>query len=198
MRDGFHKSGDWQAVRRVFKTAGQTLKGSFLTALRREGQVLRRDMVRGITRQAPGGDSFAPLSPWTLETRRLRRFGGTKALIVNADLRNGIGVVPQDDGVFVGVPRKARAKDGSSLVDVAQVHEFGKSPIIIKKTPAMRRFLAMLARRLGEPRSGAPSSDVVVVTVPPRPFVRPAFKVWSVQAEARLFAHLKRHLGGNP
>jgi hypothetical protein len=55
----------------------------------------------------------------------LKGRGGSKALLVHGDLRNAIAVIVQGDEAFVGVPRKARGKDGKSVVDVAQVQEFG-------------------------------------------------------------------------
>ena len=134
------KTGDWALARRILSAGPVKLKAAIGTALRQEAQLLRKEIVQGITKQAPGGEAFKPLSPLTLAAREMKGRGGTKALMVRGDLRNAVAAIVQGDEAFVGVPRKARGKDGKSVVDVAQVQEFGAGPIVIPMTPAMRRF----------------------------------------------------------
>jgi hypothetical protein len=162
-------------------------------ALRAEAQGLRTEIVSGLTDQAPGGSPIRELSPATLAARRLAGFEGTKALIRRADLRNAITVVARDLAVFVGVPRKTvRGKD---LVDIAKENEFGFGPIVIRITDRMRRFLHALLRELGGAHSAATggSSGVVIVHIPARPFLRPAFDKWRVGVRERFL----RRIGGD-
>jgi hypothetical protein len=123
--------------------------------------------------------------------------------MVRGDLRNAITAIVQGDEAFVGVPRKARGKDGKSLVDVAQVHEFGSDPIVIPMTSAMRRFLFAVLRKAGvEPREGSKGGagkGVVVTRIPARPFLRPAFKAFAQGAQKRFLDRVAGLLGiGGP
>lgn len=172
------KTGDWARARRVFANLGQKVERATDAAVLQEGHFLRGQMVQGITDQAPGGKQFKPLSPLTLAARRLRRFRGTKALMVRGDLRNQITVMRKGKRVFVGVLKTATGRDGKKLINIANVHEFGEV-IVIKVTPKMRRYLAMLYRAAGIPRVSGPGGggkDVVVIRIPARPFIRPVFE----------------------
>jgi hypothetical protein len=189
------KTGDWALARRILAEGPAKLRGSIGTAMRQEAELLRGEIVNGITAQAPGGEAFKPLSPLTLAARKLAGFGGTKALLVRGDLRNSIAAIVRGDEAFVGVPRKARSKDGRSLVDVAQVQEFGSNPIVIPITPRMRRFLFALLRQAGKEPSGGSGKGVVVVTIPARPFLRPAFKKFSEGAQRRFLGRVAAQLG---
>lgn len=171
-----HKTGDWALARKMLSAAPAKLKAAVGVALRQEAQLLRKEIVQGITNQSPGGENFKPLSPLTIAARKLAGFGGTKALIVKGDLRNAISAIVEGDEAFVGVPRKAQDKDGGSLVDVAKVHEFGAGPFVIPMTPAMRRYLFVLLKKAGMERGEGSGKRVVVVSIPARPFLRPAFK----------------------
>lgn len=115
--------------------------------------------------------------------------------MVHGDLRNSIAVIVQGDEAFVGVPRKARGRNGRSLVDVAQVQEFGSNPIVIPVTARMRRFLFTMLRKAGkEPQPGS-GKGVVVVTIPARPFLRPAFRKFSEGAQQRFLGRVARLMG---
>lgn len=190
------KTGDWALARRLLASAPAKLKAAVGTALRQEAQLLRKEIVEGITNQAPGGEPFRPLSPLTLAARKIEGRGGTKALIVRGDLRNAIAAIVQGDEAFVGVPRKARGRDGQPVIDVAQVQEFGAGPIVIPMTPAMRRFLFALLRKAGvEKTSDGSGRGVVVVTIPARPFLRPAFEKFSKGAQARFLGRVAALMG---
>ena len=189
------KIGDWGLARRILTAAPIKLKMAVGTALRQEAQLLRKEIVQGITKQAPGGEAFKPLSPLTLAAREMKGRGGTKALIVHGDLRNAIAAIVQGDEAFVGVPRKARGKDGKSVVDVAQTQEFGAGPIVIPMTPAMRRFLFAMLRKAGQEPSGGSGKGVVVVTIPARPFLRPAFKQFEKGVQKRFLGRVAALMG---
>ena len=189
------KTGDWAVARRLLTAAPVKLKLAVGMALRQEAQLLRKEIVQGITKQAPGGEAFKPLSPLTLAARKMKGRGGTKALMVRGDLRNAVAAIVQGDEAFVGVPRKARGKDGESVVDVAQVQEFGAGPIVIPMAPAMRRFLFALLRRAGVEKSGGSGRGVVVVQIPARPFLRPAFKQFEKGVDKRFLGRVAALMG---
>jgi hypothetical protein len=99
----------------------------------------------------------------------------------------------------VGVPRKARNKSGEALVDVAQVQEFGGPPVVIPITPKMRKFLFAMLRRAGKELGQGSGRGVVVVQVPARPFLRPAFEKFRQGAQRRFLERVAAKLGfGGP
>lgn len=189
------RTGDWARARRLLTAAPQRLQAALSTAVRQEAHALRNEIVQGLTRQAPGGEPLKPPSPLTIAARELEGFGGTKALIVRGDLRNSITVFVQGDEAFIGVSRSARSKDGASMVDMAKFHEFGGPPVIIPMTPKMRRFLFALLRQAGKEPTGGSGRGVIVVQVPARPFLRPAFDKFREGASRRFLERVARELG---
>jgi phage gpG-like protein len=187
------RTGDWQLARELLRGAPARLKAATDRALRQEAEQLRSEVVEGITKQAPAGQAFSPLARFTVAKRRLRKFSGSKALIQNADLRNAITATVKNGEAFVGVPRKARGRDGSQLADVAKLNEFGSDPIIIPVTPKMRRFLHVLRREAGDapPAAGGTSTPGVIVTrIPARPFLRPVFDKFRRDAGKRFLSRV--------
>jgi phage gpG-like protein len=189
------RTGDWARARRLLTAAPQRLQAAIGTAVRQEAHALRNEIVQGLTSQAPGGETLKPPSPLTIAARELEGFGGTKALIVRGDLRNSITVFVQGDEAFIGVSRSARSKDGASMVDLAKLHEFGGPPVIIPMTPKMRRFLFALLRQAGKEPTGGSGRGVIVVQVPARPFLRPAFDKFREGASRRFLERVARELG---
>jgi phage gpG-like protein len=192
------RTGDWARARRLLTAAPQRLQAAIGTAVRQEAHALRNEIVQGLTSQAPGGETLKPPSPLTIAARELEGFGGTKALIVRGDLRNSITVVVQGDEAFIGVSRSARSKDGASMMDLAKLHEFGGPPVIIPMTPKMRRFLFALLRQAGKEPTGGNGRGVIVVQVPARPFLRPAFDKFREGASRRFLERVARELGLAP
>ncbi|MCA9531909.1 MAG: hypothetical protein KC458_08335 [Dehalococcoidia bacterium] len=192
------RTGDWARARRLLTAAPQRLQAAIGTAVRQEAHALRNEIVQGLTRQAPGGDPLKPPSPLTIAARQLEGFGGSKSLIVRGDLRNSITVFVQGDEAFIGVSRSARSKDGAAMVDVAKLNEFGGPPVIIPITPKMRRFLFALLRQAGKEPTGGSGRGVIVVQVPARPFLRPAFDKFRERASRRFLDRVARELGLAP
>lgn len=193
------RTGDWARARQLLAAGPQRLRSAIGVAIRQEAQGLRNEIVQGLTSQAPGGEPIKPPAPLTLATRQLEGFGGTKALLVRGDLRNSITVIVEGDEAFIGVPRSARSSGGESLVDLAQLHEYGGPPVVIPITPKMRRFLFALLRQAGKEPTGGSGRGVVVVQVPARPFLRPAFEKFREGASRRFLERVAQQLGfGGP
>ncbi len=196
------KVGDWRLASRLVSTARARFQDATDRAVLQEAQFFRTKVVQGIREQAPGGEPFKPLAATTLAIRRFRGFKGTKALIARGDLRNSVTVVRQPGGVFVGVLRTAKGRDGQPLVNVAAVHEFGSRPIVMKLTTKARRFLHAAFRRAGldAPVGGGSSVGIAVIKVPSRPFLRPVFDKFGSDREEvsrRLLARVARLLGSD-
>jgi hypothetical protein len=193
------KVGEWRRAAQLLNRAAHGMERSIDRALRAEAEGLRTEIVSGLTDQTPGGEPIRPLAATTLAARRLDGFEGDKALIRRADLRNAISVTVRNLAAFVGVPRKT--VHGKSLVDIAKMNEFGFGPIVIAVTEAMRRFLFALFRELdgdaGGGREGTGSGGgVVVIHIPPRPFLRPAFDKWRRGVRERFLRRLGSDLFG--
>lgn len=192
------RTGDWARARRLLTAAPQRLHSAIATAVRQEAHALRNEVVQGLTSQAPGGEPLTPPSPLTLAARQLSGFGGSKALLVRGDLRNSITVVVHGDEAFVGVSRATRAKGGGAMMDLAALHEFGGPPVVIPITPRMRRFLFALLRKAGKEPTGGSGRGVIVVQVPARPFLRPAFDKFREGASKRFLERVAKELGLGP
>src|SRR3990167_1910592 len=193
------RTGDWARARQLLAAGPQRLRSAIGVAIRQEAQGLRNEIVQGLTSQAPGGEPIKPPAPLTLAARQLEGFGGTKALLVRGDLRNSITVIVEGDEAFIGVPRSARSSGGESLVDLAQLHEYGGPPRLIPITPKMRLFLFALLRQAGKEPTGGSGRGVIVVQVPARPFLRPAFEKFREGASRRFLERVARELGfGGP
>ena len=136
-----------------------------------------------------------PPSASTPATRRFKGGGGSKALIVKGDLRNSITVLLKGDEAFIGILKSARSSSGGSAVNVAEIQELGGPPVIIPMTPKMRRFLFAMLRKSGQAPRGGTGSGVVVVQVPARPSLRPAFSKFRTGAERRFLERVAKELG---
>lgn len=203
-------TGDWDKTAKI----AATMQGKFERAVERavlqEAHFLRGKMVRGLASGSPGGSKFAPLSPLTLALRKAGGFGGSKPLNRTGTLRRSISVVKVPGnryGAFVGVLRKAKSTDGSSLANVGQIQEFGAT---IPVTDKMRRFIAAKLREAGiempraERASGAfigpamASGATRTFRIPPRPFINPVLRVHGKPAamRLRLYASIGKSMGG--
>ncbi|MGE0322257.1 MAG: hypothetical protein AB7K71_10740 [Polyangiaceae bacterium] len=189
------RTGDWARARAMLSAAPTRLKGAISRAVAKEAHQLRNEIVQGLTNQAPGGEPILPPSASTLATRKFKGGGGSKALIVKGDLRNSITVLLKGDEAFIGILKSARSSSGGSAVNVAEIQEFGRPPVIIPMTPKMRRFLFAMLRKSGQAPRGGTGSGVVVVQVPARPFLRPAFNKFRTGVERRFLERVAKELG---
>lgn len=175
--------GEWSKARTILNNRAQVL-AAIDYAVQMEANQARRQIIKGITDQAPGGQQFLPLKPLTIASRRFRGFRGTKALIVTASLRNSITVRRSGPGrFFVGVLRTARTPDGKGLYNIARVQEEGAVVTMRMTERRWAWFMAMLRknRMLGAkaPRFGTSRRRIpynVVIRIPPRPYIRPVIE----------------------
>ena len=174
---GIARVGDWAAAQSFLTAAPSRVDAGLKVAIRREAELFRKEVVQGIAKQAPAGKRFKALSKHTLVMRKFQKFKGKKALMRRGDLRRSIKVTTAPGGFFVGILRSARSSQGDGLVNIAAVQEFGAT-IVLKMTPKMRKYLAMVFRQAGLVASAAPatsgaSSRVIIIRNPARPFIEP-------------------------
>jgi hypothetical protein len=173
--------GDWHNATSTLTNYSQRYGKVANQAVYQEALYLAGEVRKGIIKQRPGkGPPFLPLSKWTIASRQLKNFSGTKALIHKADLLNSIDAHKIGNQVLVGVLRTATNSRGGSLVNIGYVQEFGSRPILIHVTPKMARYLFVLQKKLGithgkkEPGE-THGAKILVIKIPARPFLRP---VW--------------------
>lgn len=198
--------GDWKKAARILGVAPVKVRIALDRAVLQEAQFFRTKCVEGFREQAPGGQPFKPLAPTTLALRRFRKFRGTKALLVSGDLRNSIKVTKKQTMLgaeaFVGVHRTSRGRDGRSLINIAEIHEFGSRPIVIPVTDAMRKYLMMVLKKelgvTGGSSTGTFKRGIIIVRIPARPFLQPVIDKYFNKAEAilRFQARVSANLGG--
>ncbi|KKN72178.1 hypothetical protein LCGC14_0413150 [marine sediment metagenome] len=196
------KVGDWGKAQAILGASSAKFRKAFDKALLQEAQFFRKKIIQGFTRQAPGGKKFRKLARSTLRSRRFKGFRGRKALIRTAELRNSVTLVKKREGIFVGVLRSARGKDGRKLVDIALLMEKGSRPIVIRITPKMQRFLAAMfggrrARRLKKKSAGV--QGIIIIKIPARPFLAPIFKRFGrpSMVKNRFLARVAKQLKGD-
>jgi hypothetical protein len=209
---GIRKVGDWARVAAIVRNMRNKYEASVRRAMLREAHYLRGKMIEGIAQQAPAGQPFAPLSPMTLAMRQARGFAGSKALIVTGALRRSITVVHVGGGdlggaVFVGVHRQTKGPGGKSMVNIAEIHEFGRSwtqPLSAKA----RRYLFAVMKKAGllmGPRMkgggyySSGSSSKVSINIPARPFVRPVIDKYGKpdDVKRRFVGNVLQGMGGD-
>jgi len=193
------KVGQWAQARSLFQRFPGEIKGALRTAVAQEAELLRTKIVQKIS-----SGPFKPLSKTTLPVYSFmgKKHGG-KPLIMHGDLLGGVKVVPKGQGpsLFIGIPAAARNRTGQSLVRLASVHEEGRT-IVLKMTPKMAAFLHMAFQAAGLPPPGGPSKNtgVIVIQIPARPFMEPAFADWErghkQRIEQRVIGLLEKRLAG--
>lgn len=214
------KTGDWQLARDILK--GETkLKAAINSAVYAEALHAVAQIKKGIKEQAPAGKPFKPLDPLTLMLRQAKGFRGRKALIVTAALMNAVAAKKLGPGVVaVGVfPGGGKVK-GLPVHEIARINEYGSS-MTIRVTPRMRAWLMAQIRKLhgqqyekGKGRDakgrfmsrtklpagkGKLKRGVMVIKIPPRPFISPVLKVLKANRASvnmRLEDRIAKYLGG--
>lgn len=194
------KKGDWTLAREILASESK-LKTAINNAVMLEAERAKSQIVKGIKDQAPAGKKFKPLSPLTLIMRQAKGFKGTKALIVTAALMNAIKVIKIAPGIVsVGIPPGTKTRvGGTSLYAIGRMNEFGAT-ITVRVTKKMRNYLMMMLRKshlkelskrkdgrdskgrfsakTSMPKgTGAMASGVMVIKIPPRPFIGPVMDV---------------------
>jgi hypothetical protein len=192
--------GDWKVAREALDTLDKGFKKAADRAMLKEAHFLKGKIVQGFRDQAPGGQAFAPLAKSTLAIRKAMGFGGTKALIERGDLRNSITVIKTEGGIFIGVSRSAKSRDGKGLINVAKAHEEGTGTFAVPITEKSSAWYHMMLRRAGivVPPKGGGGHRIMIIKIPARPFIRPVFEKYGAPegVRARFYANITRDLAG--
>lgn len=173
--------GDWKLAEKICKAAPGDIKKAMEKAIGLEAQHLAGVIKRNIQR----GPSPA-LSKLTQKSRKGAK-GGSKPLNASGDLLGSVTVVQQGAEAFIGIPRS------SGRYNIAVTHEQGRT-IVLNMTDKMRRFLFGVLFKGSPPKPGS-GTRVIVVHIPARPFVQPAFDAETPKSGERFEANMARLLG---
>lgn len=198
-RVGAGTYGDWAKAFKILGNTKKDLAAAQDAAILTEANFFRKEILRGLREQSPGGKTFKALDPHTIAMRKFLGFKGTKALLRHGDLRNAIAVTKVGNSVFVGVLKTAMNERGQSLANVADLNENGSKPIVIKITPKMRALLHAAFQKAGIAKSFVGhSTGIVVVQIPARPFVKPVFEEFGKPelAEKRIADTMAKQMKG--
>jgi hypothetical protein len=184
-----------RSAARLVKFANR-MPGAVSQAMSYEANSLAGYIRRGMRSGAPGGQRFQALAPTTVKMKR-----SSKPLINHGDMLRSVHAEQFErdkygGSYFVGINRRVKRKDGSSMADLAELHEFGGKPYVIKVTPKLRAFWFAMFRK-GIFNAPLKKSTVVInhKGMPKRPFLVPSFNEWKKNAERRLANRVKLLLG---
>lgn len=166
------KVGHWKALDYNMVQLATRVRVAQHIAVQQEAQMFRGKVIRAFTTSGrSNGKKWPKNSPSTIAQK-----GSSKPLIDTGDLRNSIVAIPAGrNRAFVGVSSKKRTKDGERLVDIAEVHEFGRT-IAIRVTQKMFNYvMAQLSQNGGKRRKGTGQfkpGSVLIIKIPERSFLR--------------------------
>lgn len=177
---GIKMTGNWGKLAKISASLPDRLPKAMNNALNREAQLQRGHLIKNITSGgAHAGMPFKHLSPMTLIIRKFRGMGGSKPLIQSGAMRNSVSVVKTPGGgYFIGILRGAPHPSGKGAVNIAALHEFGKT-FTVPKTRKMIRFLAAALKSAGQKMGSGDGMvgqpGVLVIRIPARPWIGPTF-----------------------
>lgn len=192
-----HKIGEWKEAQELLKAGPERINKALKKAIAQEGlhftKLIKQNIQKGLDPPLKSAGGGRDKSGRFLKTGRK---GGSKPLIATGDLLGSITSITSDNGLsaFVGIPRAARGHQGQ-VVRLAAIHEFGAT-IVVKITEKMRRFLFGVLFKDKKPKGTPNKRGFLIIHIPARPFVRPAFEEGAKGAAERFIGRLAKLLGG--
>lgn len=184
--DGMEKTGDWKGALSRMRRFPDNLEKRLQLATRQLAVGLEGEIKKGMISQAPGGEQYQALHPFTIAMRLMAMSasyrakvnkraaviaagGGIahKALINHSDLLGSIThkMFGNDLSAVVGVNRFARARNGKPMVNIARIVFYGA---IIPVTTKMRQAMHGLGFHL--------RASTTHIVIPPRPTIEPVYR----------------------
>lgn len=195
-------TGDWELAERILAASPAAVNKACRQAVHQEAVHFEGLVIKHLSAGPP-----PTLSPWTVKMRKSRGGGGgDKPLNATGDMLGSVSVTPNTTAStekWIGIPRSASAH-GGQVVRLAEVHEFGAT-FVLWITPKMRRFLFGVLLKdepkiQGPRKAGTSGKRYLVIHIPARPFIVPAFEEGAQQAqkrfEARIFKLLEPTMSG--
>lgn len=167
------QTGEWTKMRAAMRRIdAKSLRLAEGAAVYQEAHLFRKKIIECFNSSGrSNGIQWEPNKPSVLANKR-----SSKPLIDTADLKNSVQVVGRNQySAEVGIPNKARNRDGVRMTRIAEVHEFGKV-IVMEVTLPMFRYVMAMMSELGGP-AGAGTGQfrpgaVIVINIPARSFIQ--------------------------
>ncbi len=165
-------TGGWESIANVLRSASTGMGRTLRQALKTEGDYLAEKVQATIRGGVPPP---------------LKGRSGTPLYRTHA-LHDAIKALPQGDKIFVGVD------PASGLQRIAAIHEAGAT-IEMVMTDKQRRYLFGVVFKGQAPQPGT-GSGLLVITIPPRPFLAPTLKREQPGMVLRLLKSIAASFGG--
>lgn len=170
MNVGVKLIGDWKIAKRVLETAPAAFDRALKKTLQQEAETIAANIRKKIASNVP-----PPNAPSTVALK-----GSSKTLIASGEMRNSVQLVWKGKfEVFIGIP--ASAKKGTARL--ADIHENGRV-IVQQMTDKQRKFLHA---RLGPSHGKGSGTGIIVIHIPPRPFMKPVFEEYASSSGKKNF-----------
>lgn len=179
-------TGDWAKSKKLLVRLEKNIRPATVKAVNLEAIYLA-----GKIKERIGAGPPPPLKKYPGGKRK-----GSKPLNNTGALRQSVSFVQYDLEAFVGILRTASGHGGKAA-NLGAIHENG-AVIVQRMTAKQRRFLfgvLMRGGRKGARRATGSGSGIIVIRIPPRPFVRPVFEAEGTTFQARFQARLLALLG---
>lgn len=169
--------GDWKIAKKVLDAAPAAFDRALKAAIKHEAET-----IAGMIRKRIAGNTPPPNAPSTIMQK-----GSSKTLIASGEMQKTVQVVWRGKfQAFIGIP--ASAKKG--VARLADIHENGKV-IVQQMTDKQRRFLHAMFKGGGQRTGG---TGIIVIHIPARPFIKPAFEEYQKQAKPKFLEALTEGL----
>lgn len=186
------KVGQWDKLRKVLPQVDEDYKKAQTQAVEKEALLFAKKVDEAFkTSGGSNGKKWAPNSRSTIAIK-----GSAKPLINSGDLRSSITVKNVGaDKFFAGVPNNVRSKNGGQMVNIGEVHEFGKV-IVMRITKKQHAFVMANLAKLGGGRRGGGGSfrvgGTLVIKIPQRSFLGATMEAHFTERKSR--SRIKRRI----
>lgn len=170
--------GDWKLAQRVLSTAPAAFDRALKKAIGEEAERIAGGIRKKIASNVP--------PPNAQSTVLLKH--SSKTLIASGEMQKTVQVIWKGKyQAFVGIPASAR----KGLARLADLHENGRV-IIQQMSDKQRKFLHALFKGIG---AGTGGSGIIVIHIPPRPFIKPVFDDYASGADKKFLKAVGEELG---
>lgn len=156
MHAKFELTGNWDGMQRLLQKLPQ-VRPAIARGLGRAGDELKMDVRRAMRSQAPNGEHWAPLHPFTVQ-QKLSSFALSGGALEQAVTYR----VLADLTLVVGLPGEKHPESDLTFAHLGYIHEYG---LQIEVTEKMRAWLHSQGLHL--------NPETEHITIPGRPFLRP-------------------------
>mgnify|MGYP006921283392 CR=1 FL=1 len=176
--------GNWDNAKKMLDAA----PAAFDRALKKTVQA-EAEKIAGMIRKRIASNTPPPNALSTVFNK-----GSSKTLVNTGEMQKTVQIVWKGKfKAFIGIPASA----AKGMAKLADIHENGKV-IIQQMTDRQRRFLHAKFSKGGGGKGGGGGggTGIIVIHIPARPFMRPAFEEYKANAKDDILVSLTDNLSG--